>query len=90
MIEFQAWPKIVPIIYDGPFGDVPNNPFSPDWLDAGHLNPWDFALESLRKCGSHASPGFMNPEGIVMYHKASNAMFKVTLEGDEAPKGLAA
>jgi hypothetical protein len=31
----------------------------------------------------------MNPEGIVVYHKAGNHMYKATLEGDDLPKGLA-
>jgi hypothetical protein len=31
-------------------------------------------------------PGFMDPEGIVVYHVAANQMFKVTLKGDDAPK----
>jgi len=32
--------------------------------------------------GSKAVPGFMNPEGIVVYHVAGNVSFKVTLDGD--------
>jgi hypothetical protein len=45
------------------------------------------ALAGLRKNGSAAAPGFMKPEGIVVWHEASRQMFKVTLEKDEAPKG---
>jgi hypothetical protein len=45
------------------------------------------ALHRLRTDGSVAAPGFMNPEGIVVYLAASRSMFKVTLEGDEKPKG---
>lgn len=44
------------------------------------------ALSLLRSAGSLAAPGFMNPEGIVIFHTAASALFKVTLEGDEAPK----
>lgn len=44
-------------------------------------------LNSLRDGGSKAAPGFMDPEGIVVYHVAARQMFKVTLEGDEKPKG---
>lgn len=47
------------------------------------------ALESLRKNGSFASPGFMKPEGVVVYHTAGNVGFKKTLEKDEIPKSLA-
>lgn len=48
----------------------------------------DLALDTLRKEGSLAAPGFMNPEGIVVYHTASGQLFKVLLENDELPKGL--
>lgn len=44
------------------------------------------ALEELRFNGSAASLGFKNPEGIIVYHHAMNACFKVTLERDEVPK----
>lgn len=47
--------------------------------------------ESLRRLegGSVAAPGFDKPEGIVVFHTASGGLFKVTLEGDESPKGRA-
>lgn len=45
-------------------------------------------LETLRSGGSLAAPGFMRPEGIVIYHHASGGMFKVLLENDELPKGV--
>jgi hypothetical protein len=45
------------------------------------------ALNILRTEGSRAAPGFMKPEGIVVYHTASRSLFKVTLEKDESPKG---
>ena len=47
------------------------------------------ALETLR-AGSVAAPGFMKPEGIVIFHVAGNLMFKKTLEKDEEPKGRTA
>ncbi|HWU33289.1 MAG TPA: hypothetical protein VN108_10460, partial [Marmoricola sp.] len=46
------------------------------------------ALERLRSLGSVAAPGFMDPEGIVVFLSAARSMFKVTLKGDELPKGL--
>ncbi len=48
------------------------------------------ALTLLREKGSQVAPGFMRPEGIVIFHTASNIMFKVTLEGDASPKGSVA
>ena len=44
-------------------------------------------LERLRVEGSAAAPGFMNPEGIVVFHTASGHLQKMTLEGDAEPKG---
>lgn len=44
------------------------------------------ALQYLRTQGSVASPGFMKPEGVIVYHTAANVFFKVTLEKDEQPK----
>lgn len=46
------------------------------------------ALRELRNDGSKAAPGFMKPEGIVMWHDAAQSYFKVTLEKDEAPKSF--
>jgi hypothetical protein len=47
------------------------------------------ALREMREHGSVASPGFMNPEGVVVYLAAARALFKVTLEKDEEPKSKA-
>lgn len=44
------------------------------------------ALSFLRMSGSAAAPGFMKPEGVIVFHTASNSGFKVTLEKDEEPK----
>lgn len=46
-----------------------------------------YMLDMLIKNGSQAVPGYMKPEGIVIYHKASNQLFKKTIENDEVPKG---
>lgn len=47
------------------------------------------ALELLAYGGSHAAPGFMDPEGVVIFHTAANIGFKKTLKKDEVPKSLA-
>lgn len=65
--------SLVPVIYEGPFNQF----------------VIDGALDKLRFDGSLAAPGFMQPEGIVVFHKAARQMFKVTLEGDDAPKSKA-
>jgi len=56
----------VPVLYTGPFDT--------------HVIA-DVA-EALRASGSRAAPGFMNPEGIVVYHVHANQCFKFTLDGD--------
>jgi hypothetical protein len=45
-------------------------------------------LDELAKGGSVASPGFMKPEGIVVFHTAANFGFKKTIEKDEVPKSF--
>jgi hypothetical protein len=48
----------------------------------------ELAIVDLRALGSKAAPGFMNPEGIVIYHQAAKMYFKKTLLNDESPKSL--
>lgn len=43
--------------------------------------------QTLRNNGSAAAPGFMQPEGLVIWHKPQGHLFKVTLENDDEPKG---
>ena len=61
---------VVPILYRGPF-------------NTGFVNE---TLAELRLNGSAAAPGFMRPEGIVIYHSAARVMLKATLEDDQVPK----
>lgn len=65
---------VVPVLYRGPF-------------DTEATDRW---VTTLRVCGSYAAPGFMQPEGIIVFHTAASLMFKKTLEGDAQPKGRAA
>ena len=39
-------------------------------------------MVDLRDHGSYASPGYTAPEGLIIYHVASNTYFKRTLDGD--------
>jgi hypothetical protein len=43
-------------------------------------------LTFLNNEGSQAAPGFMHPEGIVVFHVAGNVGFKMTLGNDGVPK----
>jgi len=47
------------------------------------------ALMRLQDQGSFAAPGFMKPEGIVVFHVAGNVGFKRTIEKDDMPKSIA-
>lgn len=62
---------VVPILYRGDFTDI----------------AIEQVLSDLGTDGSAAAPGFMDPEGIVVYHTAAKTLFKVTLKNDEQPKG---
>ncbi len=63
---------VVPVLYSGPFDQ--------DEIES--------CLDRLRDFGSVAAPGFMKPEGIIIYHAAAKTMLKKTLEKDEQPKGV--
>lgn len=65
---------LVPILRQGPFDAISRMAES--------------AIHELKEGGSHASPGFMRPEGIVIFHVAGNCGFKKTVENDEQPKSL--
>jgi hypothetical protein len=62
---------VVPVLYQGPFND----------------EVVEDSLDYLRLNGSLAAPGFMDPEGVVVYLAAARTLFKVTLKNDEKPKG---
>lgn len=64
--------RVVPVLYQGEF----------------YLDSVNSALENLKISGSIAAPGFMNPEGIVVYHSAAKTYFKKLIEQDHLPKGL--
>lgn len=69
--------RVVPKLYEGPWH-----------LSSGIFAPAAIA-EDLTESGSKAAPGFLKPEGIVVFHSASGSLYKVTIEGDEKPKGQA-
>lgn len=47
----------------------------------------DDIMSSLLQQGSVASQGFMNPEGVVIYHTQGNFLLKKTFEKDKEGKG---
>ncbi len=46
----------------------------------------DSLLAKLELTGSVAAPGFMKPEGVVVFHKAGGHLYKKTIERDDEPK----
>ena len=62
--------EVVPVLWEGNF-------------DKLNIN---LVMESLKELGSQASKGFMNPEGVVVFHVAGNVLFKKTFEKDETGK----
>lgn len=57
------------------------------WVGTFDTSAVNSAMFRLRTEGSFAVPGFMRPEGIVVFHAASRTLSKATLENDGEPKG---
>ena len=62
--------SLVPVLYEGP----------------NDQDEIEDCLALLKEGGSVAAPGFMRPEGIIVFHTAGNVGFKKTLDKDEMPK----
>ena len=65
---------VVPVLYHGMLNDLVVHD----------------ALAHLEVGGSLAAPGFMNPEGVIIFHTAGNVGFKKTLKDDDMPKSVGA
>lgn len=46
----------------------------------------DWALLHLQEHGSMAAPGFMQPEGVVIFHAQGTVLFKKTIKNDDRGK----
>lgn len=64
--------EVVPVLYQGPM------------LSASTI--WAH-VHQLEEYGSVAVPGYMKPEGLIVYHHAADRTFKVTCGGDGAKGG---
>jgi hypothetical protein len=62
---------VVPILWRGPMDEL----------------RLDWQMEQLKVVGSRAAPGFMNPEGVVIFHVAGGYLFKKTFDKDIEGKG---
>lgn len=56
------------------------------WRGSFDAVPIRDIMEALVVAGSVAAPGYMNPEGVVIFHLAGNVGFKKTLAKDDEPK----
>ena len=72
--ELPACCGLVPVLYKGEFD----------------TRAVDFCLDRLVECGSAAAPGFLDPEGVVVFHTAAGSSFKKTIKNDASPKSLVA
>lgn len=63
--------QVVPVLYEGIFSQ----------------NEIEKSLLLLQTGGSMAVPGFMQPEGVIIYHHAARQLFKKTIQHDDQPKG---
>jgi hypothetical protein len=68
----EAGLGVVPVLFEGEF--------TTDTVDR--------VMVELKESGSKFVEGFMNPEGVVVYHHALRKSFKVTYEHDKTGKGL--
>ncbi|MFB7823860.1 RNA ligase family protein [Streptomyces hydrogenans] len=69
-----VWVDSVPVLYEGVFDETEIRQ----------------QLYYLQVGGSKAAPGFMNPEGICVYHTQTRQVMKVTLDNADAGKWEAA
>ena len=57
------------------------------WRGVFDTNQIDEQLANLKLNGSAAAPGYLFPEGVVVFHVAGNVCFKKTIEKDDEYKG---
>lgn len=62
--------NVVPVLYEGEF----------------NTNSILEVMDKLQNEGSVVAPGFMNPEGIVIFHTQSGHLYKKTFKSDEKGK----
>lgn len=75
---------VVPVLYEGPFSEAAIKDALARLAQNGSLAAYREINETNQKL---TAPTFMDPEGVVVFHTAANLCFKVTIKGDEKPKG---
>lgn len=74
--------EVATVLFQGNMADLVG-------YEGGESHHLDYLLHKLRTEGSQHIKGFLNPEGVVLFHVAAHQLFKILLEGDEVPKGSA-
>jgi hypothetical protein len=69
---------VVPVLYEGPFNTVD--------INGTRLNLMKNGSEAAKKYHNRVQPA----EGVVVYHRQGNILFKATCENDEIPKAIVA
>lgn len=71
------------------FESIPGLHLVPE-LYRGRFSEYEIQMQlaALDINGSQAAPGFMNPEGIIVWHEAARTSFKVTIKNDDEPKAV--
>lgn len=70
-LEHEIGINTVPVLYQGMFNEMEIR----------------LALADLEIQGSKAAPGWMDPEGVIVFHTAANLCFKAFIKDDDVPKG---
>jgi len=71
---------VVPILYLGPWSIDVGDPYGEEQRAV------EQTMFHLSIYGSKAAPGFMDPEGIVIFHTQSGHLYKTTFKGDDEGK----
>jgi len=71
--DLPAFCNVVPVLFKGLFA----------------TSEVEKSIVLLKQFGSYAAPGFLMPEGVVVFHVAANMGFKATIEKDDKPKSAA-
>lgn len=101
--EMPACISMVPILYEGSMMISERHPFWIEWqesLKGLKLENDEIikmgkeaipnVMHKLKIMGSIAAPGWMKPEGIVVFHKSSKQLFKKTFDNDDKGKSYGA
>jgi len=90
LFNVHRYGKVIPPADQDPYDPRPRVPglglvpvLDTYTFDTARVSTW---LGNLAANGSHAAPGFMRPEGVIVFHSQSGQVFKALLENDDVSK----